>query len=98
MPVTIELKSNKILLNSDIINLNPKQWSFVATNTDSGAYSPRVVTIIVSGGSGCATVQEGLDALYAGYPPTNYSTGNYARVSVFDDVTGCGTFHWFIIT
>lgn len=100
MAVQITLKGGAITLNSDMINLKglvPLEWSFVETNTNAFAFSPRAVTIIVAGNSGCTTVQEALDALDAGYPAGDYSTGDYARVSVFDGASGCGTFHWFIV-
>jgi hypothetical protein len=94
----IKLNTSKVILNTDKIVFGVQQWSFVETNTNATAYSPRVVTIIVIGDLGCTTVQEALDALDADYPARNYSIGDYARVSVFDGASGCGTFHWFVVT
>lgn len=99
MPTQIILKAGKITLNSDIINLKgfvPLEWSFVETNADGFAFSPRAVTIIVSGAFGCATALEASTVLDSEYPAENYSAGDYARVSVFDGASGCGTFHWFV--
>ena len=93
----IKLNTSKVILNTDKVKFGRPYWSFVETNGDAFAYTPREVTIIVVGASGCTTVEEAGNALDAGYPATNYSIGDYARVSVFDGFSGCGTFHWFIV-
>jgi hypothetical protein len=93
----IKLNTSKVILNTDKVKFGRPYWSFQETNTNATAYSPREVTIIVIGDSGCTTVEEALGALDAGYPVTDYSIGDYARVSVFDGLSGCGTFHWFIV-
>jgi hypothetical protein len=96
----IKLNTSKVILNTDkiVFGTPVKIWSFLETSADGFAYSPRAVSIIVSGDLGCTTVQEALDALDAGYPASNYFIGDYARVSVFDGASGCGTFHWFVVT
>ena len=93
----IKLNTSKVILNTDKVKFGRPYWSFVETDPVPSANSPRVVTIIVIGASGCTTVEEAGNALDAGYPATNYSIGDYARVSVFDGFSGCGTFHWFIV-
>ncbi len=94
----IKLNTSSVKLNTDKVKFGKLSWSFVETNTNATAYSPREVTTILAGASGCATVSEAHDYLDTDFPASGYSVGDYARVSVFDDIpTGCGTFHWFVV-
>jgi len=94
----INLNTSSVILNTNKLRLGRLSWSFVETNTNATAFSPRSVTTILAGASGCATVLEAHNYLDTDFPASGYSVGNYARVSVFDDnATGCGTFHWFVV-
>jgi hypothetical protein len=94
----INLNTSSIKLNANKVRLGRLSWSFLETSADAFAYSPRSVTAILAGASGCATVSEAHDYLDTDYPASGYLVGNYARVSVFDDnAMGCGTYHWFVV-
>jgi hypothetical protein len=94
----IKLNTSKVILNTDkiVFGTPVKTWVFIETNSNPTAYSPRVLSPIVAGALGCLTVLEADTYLDSNFPASDYSTGDYARVSVFDDeFVGCGTFHWF---
>jgi hypothetical protein len=96
----IKLNTSKVILNTNKIVFGTplKTWVFIETNSNPTAYSPRVLSPIVAGASGCLTVAEAGTYLDSNFPASNYSTGDYARVSVFDnELNGCGTFHWFLV-
>jgi hypothetical protein len=92
---TIKLNSDKILFGIPVI----KNWFFVESNSNSTAFSPRVINPIASG-IGCATSGDAQSLLDSSFPASDYNVGDYARVTIADeDFNFCinPSFHWFVV-
>jgi hypothetical protein len=100
----IRLNTSSVKLNTDKILLGVPptgtSWSFVESNNNTTAFSPRVVTTTVSGFFGCGTAFEASELLDSVFPANNYNIGDYARVTIADSEFNLCTnpsFHWFVV-